>query len=267
MTTPSTAQLFVEALCTGNEACFDQLSARLDPSVDFVSAVSGPTQGPAEVIALLQRFQAERRFAKAATWDSSEDDSSLKVTAELPLDSFYARYVWDMALDAAGHVTKITQSGIANTEPLPPSPVRLNEEITAALSIAGATRNPLIVAYVDAEGRPSQAPRGTVQVFSDTQLALWLHNPFGGLATAVGANNAVSLHYWGGIGTEYGGALLFQGRARIEEDEDVRTRVYEGSPPSEQRSDPQRNGSALIVEVESVTGFMAGTRYNMRAQT
>src|SRR5436189_105948 len=80
-----------------------------------------------------------------------------------------------------------------------------DDVLVDALRVARETRNPLIVAYVDAAGRPSQAPRGTVQTFSSTQLALWAHNPSGGLATAVRANPNVSLHFWGGMGTQYGG--------------------------------------------------------------
>jgi hypothetical protein len=57
--------------------------------------------------------------------------------------------------------------------------------------------------------------------------------------------------------------LLFQGRAHIDEDEATRRSIYDGSPASEQRTDPEMRGCALIVELDSVTGFMAGRRYNM----
>ena len=162
-------------------------------------------------------------------------------------------------------MSKITQTGVPQTAPLPPMPVRIDDVLVEALRVARETRNPLIVAYVDAGGRPSQAPRGTVQTFSGTQLALWAHNPAGGLVTAVRANPNVSLHFWGGMGTQYGGAVSFQGVARIDDYAETRRRVYDGSPASEQRSDPERRGCAIVIDLTSVTGFVAGMRYNMSA--
>jgi len=262
--TTSLTRVFIQALRDGDAAAFDALAIHLADGVDFVSAVSGPTAGPDAVIALLQRFQADGRFSRATSWSGAGAPPALQVIAEFPLDSFYACYAWDLALDTTGCVARISQTGVAQTAPLPASPIVLNDDIVQPLRIARETRNPVIVAYVDAGGRPSQAPRGTVQVFDEQRLALWLHNRHGGLASAIAANDNISLHYWGGIGTAYGGTLLFQGRAHFDETDDIRRRVYDGSPASEQRSDPEMRGCALIVELESVTGFMAGRRYNMQ---
>jgi hypothetical protein len=250
------ANALIAALRDGD---FEALREVLAPDVAFVSAVTAPMAGPDAVTAQLRRFYDGGRYARAVQWQPGSE----KVVAQLPLDSYYAAYTWDLGFDAEGHVAKIVQTGVQHTAPLPPTPVRLDGVLAEALRVAGETRNPLIVAYIDAAGRPIQAPRGTVQVYSPTQLALWVHNPAGGLASAVRTNANVSLHYWGGMGTQYGGALSFQGTARIEEDAEARRRVYEGSPASEQRSDPERKGCCIVIDVTSAAGFVAGWRFNM----
>jgi hypothetical protein len=254
---------FIRALRFGGDRDFAGLGAALSDRVEFVSAVTGPTSGAESVISQLKTFQAAGRFARAVNWASRAEPPAIEVEAEFPADSFYARYVWDIALSSDGTIDRITQTGVAQTEPLQPSPVQLNAEIDRALQIARESRNPVIVAYVNEKGQPSQAPRGTVQVFSETQLAFWIHSRKGGLMKALATNKNLSLHYWGGIGTAFGGALLFQGLAHVDEDDSTRRQVYEGSPPSEQRSDPERAGAALVVDLCQVSGFLAGTRYNM----
>jgi hypothetical protein len=255
-----TLEALIAALRDGN---FNALHAALSPDAAFVSAVTGPTTGPDAVIAQLSAFQTAGRYVRAKTWHAD----GTKATAELPPDSYYAAYTWDVTFNTEGLVSKIAQTGVQQTTPLPPTPVHLDDVLVDALRVARETRNPLIVAYVDASGRPSQAPRGTVQTLSPTQLALWAHNPSGGLVTALRANPNVSLHFWGGMGTQYGGAVAFQGRAHIDINPDVRSQVYEGSPASEQRTDPDRRGCAIVIDLTSVTGFVAGMRYNMTSDT
>jgi len=254
---------FIPALRFGAESDFAGLGALLSERVEFVSAVTGPTSGPDSVISQLKAFQSAGRFSRAVSWASRAAPAAIEVEAAFPSDSFYARYVWEIALGSDGKADRIIQTGVAQTEPLAPSPVQLNAEIDRALQIARESRNPLIVAYVNEKGEPSQAPRGTVQVFSKTQLAFWIHSRSGGLMKALASNKNLSLHYWGGIGTAFGGALLFQGVAQVNEEEPTRRRIYEGSPLSEQRSDPDRAGAAVVVDLRRVSGFLAGTRYNM----
>ena len=53
----------------------------------------------------------------------------------------------------------------------------------------------MIVAYVDADGVPHVSPRGTVQVWSPDQLAMWIRDPNGGLLRAIASNPHLSCFY------------------------------------------------------------------------
>jgi len=259
------AAIAIEALQSGSPDAFAALARLCADDVVFTSAVSSPVSGPRDVTAILQRFQEAGRFSKAETWEMVTTDAGTSVGATLPLSSFYERYEWHIALDEAGRITSVEQIGVAQTAPLPPTAIALAGDITMALDLARETRNPLILAYVDVQGQAVQSPRGTTQVFSQTSLAFWNHHPEGGVIRAIRSNPRLSFHYWGGIGTAFGGALSFQGTAMIKEDQTVRDQVYGRSPASEQRSDPDRLGRAVIVDLERVSGFVAGTRYNMVA--
>ncbi len=92
---------------------------------------------------------------------------------------------------------------------------------------------------------------------------MWIWSRTGGLVNAIDLNPNVSIHYWGGIGTAYGGSLLLQGVAHMDDTPETRDFVYENAPPSEQRQDPDRAGRALVVDLYRVSGFVAGFRYNM----
>ncbi len=72
-----------------------------------------------------------------------------------------------------------------------------------------------------------------------------------------------SVFYYAHAGKPNSGSLQFQGTARVETDQAICDRVFEGSPPLEQRADPERKGLAIIVELERVTGIFAKTRYNV----
>ncbi len=50
--------------------------------------------------------------------------------------------------------------------------------------------------------------------------------------------------------------LQFQGQARIATDEAERKKVFEAAPEREQKADPERSGTAVIIELDSVAGLL-----------
>jgi uncharacterized pyridoxamine 5'-phosphate oxidase family protein len=46
----------------------------------------------------------------------------------------------------------------------------------------------------------------------------------------------------------------FMGRARVDDDQQVRDQVYEAIPDIEKMFDPDRNGVAVIIDLDRVSG-------------
>ena len=127
--------------------------------------------------------------------------------------------------------------------------IELTDDMKQSLSTALTDRAPVIVAYTDADGQPSISFRGTVQAFSDTQLAIWARNPDGGLPKAIGTNPKLALLYRNMAERK---GWQFQGRGRITTDQAERDTIYDNSPERERDSDPDRKGIAIIVDLDRV---------------
>lgn len=129
--------------------------------------------------------------------------------------------------------------------------IELTDEMRDALASALTDRMPVIMTYVDAEGQPHLSFRGTAQVFSKDQLAVWARNPDGGLPQAMegGTNPRVALLY---RNTETRVAWQFLGRGRVVTDEASRNQIFDNSPEFERNTDPERKGKAIVIDVDQV---------------
>jgi hypothetical protein len=126
--------------------------------------------------------------------------------------------------------------------------------------------NPILMAYVDQQGRPGMSYRGSAVVFSDTQLAVWARNGEGGTASALAHNPNVTLVYRE-PSPDHGrsrSVVTFRGRAHVDNEETARNKVYNDMPQRERDSDAEMKGVAIIVDLDSVDGFMPGYRFQMR---
>jgi len=119
------------------------------------------------------------------------------------------------------------------------------------------------VAYVGVDDRPELSFRGSVQAYSDTQLAIWARNPEGGLNNAIARNPHITLLY-GDFTPESRAIITFRGSARVESAEAVRRKVYESAAQGEQDRDKERKGDAVIIDLERVDGFFPGGALKMR---
>ena len=126
--------------------------------------------------------------------------------------------------------------------------------------------HPILIAYVDADNRPSASFRGSALAYSDSQIAVWARSAEAGLPRAVAANPQVVLIYRepGGEGGFSRAVVTFRGRAHVATDPAVRKRVYETMPQRERDADKEMSGVAVIVELDSVTGRIPGYRLDMR---
>ena len=131
-------------------------------------------------------------------------------------------------------------------------PLVLTPEIRDLVNNGLASGNPLVLAVVTHENKPSLSFRGSTQVYSDDQLGLWIRNTSGGTIEAIRHNPNVALMYRSATTP----LLQFQGRARIATDDAERKRVFANSPEREQKSDPERKGGAIIVDLDKVEGVL-----------
>jgi len=143
----------------------------------------------------------------------------------------------------------------------PLTELKLTPEIKEAVNGALLNRTPIIVAYVDEDGQPSLSFRGSTQAYSDTQLAVWVRNPEGGLQKALAKNNRVTLFY---RDPEKRITLQFRGRGHIENDAKTRETVYNNAPEPERNADREQKGFPLIIDLDRVDGVMPGFRVQMR---
>ena len=127
--------------------------------------------------------------------------------------------------------------------------IQLTEEMKDSIRRALADRVPVVLAYVDTDGQPALSFRGTVQPYSDDQLALWARNPEGGLLRGIATNPKVALLY---ANLAERRVWQFRGRAHAETGEAVRHAVFDNSPEVERNQDPKRKGVALLVDIDSV---------------
>jgi pyridoxine/pyridoxamine 5'-phosphate oxidase len=110
----------------------------------------------------------------------------------------------------------------------------------------------MILASVDAEGRPRMTFRGSLQSFSDDQLGFWARNAEGGTMENIAANPNVSVMY---RNPETRILVQFFGRARVASGAE-RDRVYDEAPEVEQKADPEKKGLGVIVDLDRVEGFL-----------
>jgi Pyridoxamine 5'-phosphate oxidase len=140
----------------------------------------------------------------------------------------------------------------STTEDVPmPDPVNLTGEIAAAIDGAALRGHTLAVAYVRDDGSPSVSFRGSTYVHSPTQLAIWARKRDSGLAAALVDRPRVSLVFFemDGPGARY---LGIEGHARVVPELDQA--VYDAIIEPERQQDPERQGVAVVIDVDSVAG-------------
>jgi hypothetical protein len=143
-------------------------------------------------------------------------------------------------------------------------PIQLDHEIASAINGAALRGHALAVAYVDGDGKPSVSFRGSAQVLSGDQLAIWARKPDDGLAGALGQRPDLSLVYFGGHDGPGPIYLSIRGRGRV--DASMNDTVYNAMIPGERDQDPDRRGVAVVIDVDSVSGVGAAGPFQMTRQ-
>ena len=152
------------------------------------------------------------------------------------------------------------------TQHTPPviTELKLSPALKETVNTALTRGRMMSVAYVSPEGQPELSFRGSVQAYSDTQLAIWVRNPEGGILKAVASGHPNIALLYGELGAESKAFMTFRGRGRVESSETVRRKVYDDSPEVERNLDKGRKGVALIIDLDSVDGLFGGNVLKMR---
>ena len=152
------------------------------------------------------------------------------------------------------------------TQPTPAvlTELKLSPALKETINTALARGRMMSVAYVSPEGRPELSFRGSVRAYSDTQLAIWVRNPEGGIVKAVASGHPHITLLYGELDAQSKAFLTFRGRGHIESSEVVRRNVYDDSPELERNLDKDRKGAPLIIDLDSVDGFLGGNILKMR---
>lgn len=150
------------------------------------------------------------------------------------------------------------------TPPRPaPRELKLSAILQEMVKTAFERGRPMSVAYTDPQGHPQLSFRGSLQPHSETALAIWVRNPESGILKAVRAGHEHIAALYGDP-TAPRSFLSFRGRARIDNSDAERRRVYDSAPAGERARDPEQKGIPLIIELDSVEGLFQGEFLQMR---
>lgn len=139
--------------------------------------------------------------------------------------------------------------------PPPPPPIRpivLTAELKRRIDHALEERHPMLVSHVDPQGQPVLTFRGSVQAFSDDQLAMWIRSAEGGFIESIRANPRIALMY---RDEEAKATYQFQGRAQVTTDQQQRQMIFDKSPTVERAHDFAMLGVAVVVDLDRVEGY------------
>lgn len=150
-----------------------------------------------------------------------------------------------------------TYTGGKALEPQKEIPLVVRGLINSALS----NGTPIVVAYVDEAGVPQLSLRGSTQIFSPTQICIWLRSAEGGLTRALATNPHISLLY---RDSKSRSTIIIKGTGHIADDKVLRDRVFNLAPEVEQMHDPDRIGAALIIDVIELRGGTPKGRVTVR---
>ena len=254
------AQAYVDALSTGDEQAAKAASRYL---ADDVTLEVGPREfsGHDEVLARITGVWPLTPVYRKTTWPApTEAGDHVAVDAQMaPVGAGPTEVHLKFWFNDAAQINRIEQENVIGT-PLVETD-KLPDFVKSRVDGALANDTPIVVAYVDEEGRPRTSLRGSVQAYSDTQLSIWVRSSTTGIAVAVANNPNVELLYRDNPSRS---TLIFKGRARVESDDAIRRQIFGDSPEVEQNHESWDAGAAIIIDLSEVGGATPDGRVRMQ---
>lgn len=239
-------QKMLEALSRSDESAMRAVLTELPAFV----ALNVNLAGLDKVLERIAR-QPTREMYRQVVWSAPQITSEgTRATGHMPTGAPRAGCVLSFHFD--GDRVGTMQHQNLPPRPAPATALRLSPMLKQLIDHALASRHPMLIAYSDESGQPVLSFRGSVQAFSDDQLALWVRNANGGMLRALQRNPKVALMY---RDENSKATYQFQGRARITTDETERQRIYDASAEVEQAHDFAKLGVAVIIDLDRVEGY------------
>ena len=210
----------------------------------------GRAEGVDAALALLHEPRTAGLLAAGPQWSApAERGDTVTVTAELPPTAPFSgvEFVFTFGRQK---ITRVEQQTLP-AAPVAPTELRLTDEIKTTVDGALDNQTPMMIAYSDNDGEIDLSFRGSIQAYSDDQLAVWARDPGGGLPRHIAAKPKVTLFYHDPkTRTTY----TFYGRAWIADDPGTRAVIFENSHPREQQMDFRRRGVAIVIDLDRLEG-------------
>lgn len=239
-------QGMLAALSCGDE---DALRELLSEAPTFM-ALGASLDGLDGVLDRITRQPASEMY-RQVTWSAPElTADGTRASGHMPAGAPRAGCVVSFSFD--GDRIRLMQHQNLPPRAAPAAPLHLTQDLKALIDNALASRHPMLIAYTDESGQPVLSFRGSIQTWSDDQLALWIRNAGGGMLRSLQHNPKVAMMY---RDEESKATYQFQGRARVTTDAAERERIYAASAPVEQAHDFARLGVAVIVDLDRVEGY------------
>jgi uncharacterized pyridoxamine 5'-phosphate oxidase family protein len=250
-------EAYLKALRTGEASATETAARHLAPDVvlDTVGAHmwgNGHEEfhGFDETLKMITGIGVMTGVYRSAPWSNPTPagDGSINVLADMG-GGLLSSVSLTFFFNDHDQITRVEQVNKGGTPP--PVSDRIPDFVKGMVNSALANNTPMIVAYTDEKGAPNLSLRGSTQVYSDTQLSMWVRHANGGMANALKKNPQMTLMY---RDPPARANVTFEGRAHFETDPEVRDRVFELAPEVEQKHDPGRVGAALLIDITRVSG-------------
>jgi hypothetical protein len=243
------AQRLLAARLQGGEEGRRQLAALLHPQARYM--VLGKELAGAESVAQELVDGPIGALARRLDWQPPRVvDGSVRLYGERKPGTRDRGIV--LTLGFEGDAIALVQEQRTTPPPADAQPMVLPDALKRRVNHALAEKHPMLVAYTDPRGQPVLSFRGSVQVFGDDALSLWIRAAEGQFVQAIRANPRVALMY---RDEEAKATYQFQGRARVTEDADERHCIFQGAPGVERAHDFAQLGVAVIVDLDRVEGY------------
>jgi hypothetical protein len=244
------AEAYVKALRTGEPSATQLASQYLADDVVLATGQDEISGHDNVLKRITGQWPLTSVFVHAGFAAPREENGQVKVDAEFPpMGAAPQKLSLTFSFDGGGKINRVEQAQ-QGAPPQPASEV-LPGFVRGIINGALANGTPIVVAYTDENGAPALSLRGSTQVYSDTQLCIWVRNAGGGIVRAMDRNNRVALLY---RDSKVRTTLILQGRGHVETSPEIRERVFQLSPEVEQNHDPGRKGAALIIDIISLQG-------------